>query len=207
MDPNQSTNLFPQEDPRADMIRREMYRRSEDTIMVNNPTDEDFTVDWDGYRHIIPNRNRDLGWGKGKKAVKRYLAVKYTNDMIVNMINKDNDRKAAEIIVTRADKGQPELTPFEKQAAIYDRLPRTDNDELRKQYKAILFLGIYEEFGKDEPLSVPAKPMDKYLEPYDKELWEGNQRYQAEPTTPIPVTNDADSIDKRKEKMIREVAA
>jgi hypothetical protein len=42
-----------------------MERKSLDTIMVYNPTDKDYMLEWDKRFHRIPARNRNAGFGNG----------------------------------------------------------------------------------------------------------------------------------------------
>lgn len=133
---------------------REMERVSLDWCMIYNPTDKDFFIEWaarDGrpWKYLVPGKNKDIGWGKGKLEVQRYLAIWYCKHMTDQIINDKGQKEAEKILADRREKGSVELTKFEEQKAIWDKTPRTNsNKELGSLYP-ILFLGISREFGQD----------------------------------------------------------
>lgn len=133
---------------------REMERVSLDWCMIYNPTQDDFYIEWaaqDGkpWKYLVPNSKKDIGWGTGKLEVQRYLAIWYCKHMKDKIINDRGQKEAEKLLSIRREKGQPDLTKFEEQKAIWDKTPRTSsNKELAALYP-ILFLGVSREFGID----------------------------------------------------------
>jgi len=77
----------------------ELVARSLDTIRVINPTDKDFILWYNKSgadnipprKEVIPNKNKDIGFGKGKLELPRYLANMYRDKMIVAIINEQRE--------------------------------------------------------------------------------------------------------------------
>src|ERR1035437_7596548 len=123
-------------------LHREMERVSLDWVMIYNPTDEDFYIEWaakDGrpWKYLVSNKKKDIGWGLGKLEVQRYLAIWYCKHMKDKIVNDKGDKLAEE------------LTKFEEQAKIWGKTPRTTSEKELASLYPILFLGITREFGMD----------------------------------------------------------
>lgn len=139
------------DDKNPDAIKREMYRESLDSIRVFNPTDKDFTILWDGFKHTVPNKNKDTGFGKGQKVMPRYLAAKWCRDMKNKIIGDASEEKVREMI----EKASPDLKikyeadPLERQR-LYQMTPGiNDSKEIERIYD-IIWLGIEERYGIDD---------------------------------------------------------
>ena len=89
--------------PQVEKIRRELHRRSLDSIVIYNPLEEDYTVIWDKFRHVVPS--------KSERAFPRYIAMKYIKEITDRLIYKEEDEKIKEHNSKRADRGLPPLTP------------------------------------------------------------------------------------------------
>lgn len=134
-------------------LHREMERISLDWVMIQNPTDEDFYIDWLPWHHLVPNRNKDIGWGKGKLETQRYLAVWYCKHMKDKIINDKGQKEYERMIAERAEKGQAALTKYEEQKAIWEKVPQTNSNTEMAAIYPLLFLGVTREFGMDyQPL-------------------------------------------------------
>ncbi len=152
-----------------------MERVSLDWVMISNPTDEDFYIEWaaqDGrpWKYLVPNKNKDIGWGNGKLEVQRYLAVWYCEHMKNKIIYDKGKKIGEEMLAKRRTEGKPDLTKYEEQALIWGKTPRSSSEsELSKLYPQ-LFLGITREFGvdyapTDQPKGVElVTPEEKALE-------------------------------------------
>jgi hypothetical protein len=140
MDKNQSAQ--------AEAVKREMYRKSQDLIRVYNPTSEDYTLDWDKFKHIVPHKDKDMGWGKGQRVMYRYLAEKYVREIKNKLINEMADGSVQKMLEGMAEVSRTEFLadPYMKQK-LYDKAPRTDNTELIRKIYKICWLGVEEEFG------------------------------------------------------------
>lgn len=156
-------------------LHREMERISLDWVMIQNPTEDDFYIEWaakDGrpWKYLVPNKNKDIGWGSGKLEVQRYLAVWYCKHMKDKIINDQGIAEAEKILTKRQSEGKPELTKYEEQKAIWEKNPRTTSDKEMAKLYPILFLGVSREFGMDyaptdQPLNVDlSTPEEKALE-------------------------------------------
>lgn len=173
-------------------LHREMERVSLDWCMIYNPTSEDFYIEWaakDGrpWRYLVPNKNKDIGWGAGKLEVQRYLAIWYCKHMKDKIVNDKGVAEGNKLLAERRAKGQPDLTKFEEQKAIWEKTPRTtSNQELTNLYP-ILFLGVSREFGMDYTPSQGASvdqstPEEKAIEALK------NKKYNADTTESTPKT-------------------
>ncbi len=91
---NFDPNIMPpqQRDAKHRQAHLEMLYQSLDTVAVYNPTDNDFRVTYDaavsGEAYVVPNKNRDIGYGKGILHCKRYVARLYVNRMGKLLIRK-----------------------------------------------------------------------------------------------------------------------
>lgn len=136
---------------RSDAIHREMYRKSMDSIRVYNPTQKDFVVEWDGFKHIVPSSKKDMGFGRGQRILSRYLAEKYARDMKDHLINTKNNEEITKLIddQPRELRAKYETDPYERQA-LWNRLPRTDDPKKIKEIYEVIWMGVEERYGLDQ---------------------------------------------------------
>ena len=164
-----------------DALFREMERRSLDTFMVYNPTDTDYLLEWDKHYHRIPAKDKDLGFGKGKMELSRYLTEKYAREMKNHLINIMIDTKLAETKAKLLKAGAQDVVlnanlELERQHEL-----RTDNEELIKKYYAQCVLGLVREYGMDAPELAEQKKTDPTKTIEEVTFESMNKRYQ-EPT-------------------------
>lgn len=129
----------------------ELYKESLDTIRVHNPSDEDFTVYWDrmqsNEQYVIPNKNRDIGMGKGNADVPRYVANSYIDRMgskMIQAISKEDWDK------------QKQNYRREEQGVYEERLAIRINDP--KQWDKVLpqlWVGVVKRYQMNEPEPAP----------------------------------------------------
>lgn len=162
----------PKEAARQEAVRREMYRRSMDSIRVANPTPQNYFVEWDGFKHAVP--------ANGQTTLPRYLAEKYCLEMKNKLINEEGQRVGEKMIADRRKKGLPEFTDKSvENREIWDKVPRTNDKKLIEKWYAVLWLGIESEYGLDqEPGNVLAPASSDPLE--DQVLKSLNRRYVPE---------------------------
>jgi len=132
----------------GDAYKRELERHSKDIVMVHNVTDKDYTCVWDKFKHVIPNCNRDIGFGKGNNELPFYIARKYFNEMKDLLINNENEKVVEKLIKAKEKSGGQFETKWHEQA-VWNNLPRTND---RKKVDTLfneLWLGIVREFGLD----------------------------------------------------------
>jgi len=129
----------------------EMYTRTQDIIRVHNPSDEDFIINNDrmvtNESWVIPNKNKDLGKGKGNFDVPRYIAIMYLNRMGTQMISEVSAIKWEEIKKNyRAD----ERGTMEERLAI-----RTNSIPEWKKITPILWKGVVSRYQSGNMEALP----------------------------------------------------
>lgn len=191
-------------------FHQELERVSLDWCMVYNPTDEDFYIEWNNaqgrpWRYLVPNKNKDIGWGKGKLEVQRYLAIWYCEHMKDKIVNDKGLKEAEKVLAARREKGQPDLTKFEEQTQVWGKTPRTTSEQELSTLYPILFLGISREFGMDyAPANQQnvdiASPSEKALEALKGKKYQApvdsteNAPKEAPASAPLPSVEELESI-------------
>lgn len=147
-----------------------MARRSQDRILVHNPTDEDYTIRFDSIGFIIPSRNKDSGHGLGRAVVLRYVAENYRTQMIDLILTVKMDTAVRVENERRASLGQAPMTKFiGGEEPQFTQTLRTDNKEARRKLIPIVWLGLAERYGteakEDSNLGKPKddRPLDDIL--------------------------------------------
>jgi len=153
---------------KSEEIKAQMYKEALDTVEVINILDEDIVIHNDKKRPthtkwIIPNKNKDLGLGKGKQHVPAFIAWRYMElaltKIITEMSHLDWDSKK--------DKYRDEeRSKYEQNLAI-----RTNDKKLRAEIAPKLWGGIVQRYGGDDILEPeierkvanPRQDMKKYL--------------------------------------------
>lgn len=139
----------------------DLYNRSQDICLIHNPDDTDYQFfynrQFNPNPYIVPNKNKDIGFGKGNLEIRRYLANVYVEkkgEQMINAISKaDWDKKK-------------ESYRLEERGTMEERLAlRTNNKELWKKIVPQLFLGVVrrteEELGTGQ--LIPEKTVDHTL--------------------------------------------
>lgn len=120
----------------------ELYYKSQDVIAIYNPTDEDYKITWDaavtGEAFIVPNKNRDIGFGKGILHCKRYIARHYLNTMGKQLIRK---KSIAEWNKVKGQYRLEEQGDFEQKLAL-----RTTDPKAQEEMAKTLWLGVVEKY-------------------------------------------------------------
>lgn len=132
-----------------DAYKRELQRKSLDTLMAFNPTDTEYRVIWDKRIFPIPAVHQDMGYGKGKMQLPRYIAEKYFKEMKDILINKMNTEKAEKMLADHYAKGREELSKHDENLKIHDKGLRTDNDNKVAELYDILNRGVVQEYSAD----------------------------------------------------------
>lgn len=174
---------------KGEQLLRELERRANDEIEVINPTLEDFVVDWEGQYFVIPNTNRDGGYGKGKRVVPRYIAEYYFKHMTDKLINLENDAKLAKEKEAFAKRGEY-FGVKEQQIAL-----KTNDKELRRKHLKTLYGGVKREFGRDEIPEAMVKPQQRDSRSLDQQLLD-----ELEPTKQAESQQPDDFISQIEEK-------
>jgi hypothetical protein len=191
----QDSTLTPKDNPEVEKIRRELQRKSLDQIKCLNPYDEDREVIWAGFRHVIP--------AKGERILYRYLAVKYFRETTDWRINKDEQEAFEKQNEKRAKRGNPPMTPQEREQFDMQYGLSTGNEKKRKEIMTELYGGISEEYGLDMPTGIAPKRKDeRSFEERLLEEMEGATPIQSEPNVIKEKPNS--EIEESKRKLIEE---
>ena len=151
---------------KSELLKREMYRKSQDEIKIYNPTSKDFVIQYDMRYWVVPNNNKDVGYGKGMLVVPRYLANHYFKHMIDALINRDDANSR------RRGKKQYTGNNWKDQEEIKWSI-KTSDENLRKKYLKILWKGVHRRFGLNEvPDEVAKQPARTDTRSLDEQLLE-----------------------------------
>lgn len=137
-----------QESPRAAQLKRELERRSNDTIRVRNITNEDFIVRWGGYAFIVPGKDRDRGQGKGEAVLPRYIATNYVKHMADKILQQELLDAVKNENKRRLESGMAAMNKWEEEY-VFSQPFNINNVDLRRKVIQQLWLGIEEEYGMD----------------------------------------------------------
>jgi len=147
--------------PEQIKLHLDLYNRSQDICLIHNPSDEDYTFfynrKFEPNPYIVPNKDKDIGFGKGNLEIRRFLANQYIEkkgEQMINIISKsDWDSK-------KDNYRQEERGMMEERLAL-----RTNNKELWAKIVPQLFLGVVrrssEELGTGT--FTPEAPVDNTL--------------------------------------------
>jgi hypothetical protein len=178
-------------------LHLEMERISLDWCMIQNPTDEDFYIEWYNtkgtpWRYLVPAQHKDIGYGEGKREVQRYLAVWYCKHMAEKIINEKGQKMWEQMMKERQEKGQESLNEFQQQKAIWEKVPKTNSDQELANLYPNLFLGVTREFGTEYQPDQPYLAQDKSVQESVMEKLK-DKRYGTETTATVkkvkPVEN------------------
>jgi hypothetical protein len=170
----------------SDAIKREMYRTSLDSIRVYNPTDTDFTIVWDGFKHTVPSKSKDTGFGPGQRVMPRYLAMKWCRDMKNKIMGEESEKKVQEMIASASQdmKIKYEADPLERQK-LYGMTPTiNDPKEIQRIYD-IIWLGVEERYGIEQESTQAGEVEDQ--RPVEEQILDSLNR-PVKKTAPIAAT-------------------
>lgn len=140
----------------VELAKRELARRALDTIRVYNPLDHTFAFMYDRYWHRIP--------AKSYKDLDRFLAIHFFKKICDFMIGQQIMTKGEELKALREKQlGKQYTDKYEENLQIWDRTPKLNDPELIEQIKAVVLVGVVEEYGADEPepeQRIPDAPLD-----------------------------------------------
>jgi len=189
-------------------VKREMYRSSMDLIRVYNPTDEDFSIIWGEFKHVVPNKNKDIGYGKGQRVVQRYLAMWYLKHMADHIINQKQDAELRKVHAQLEKEGVEDSLLKANQLVERKRELRTDNQEEIKKIAEVIWLGLEERFGLDEQMAGATKAEIQDQRPIHEQIADTLKNKRVAPVeTAEPVRNTTEyPINKAKKKLVEEVS-
>lgn len=175
--------------PQFDAWQREQYRKSMDTILVYNPLNEDYICYWDKYPHMVPGREKDIGFGKGKMQLARYIAEKYMLEMKNKIISAKADLILAESKEKRKEKGLS-VDPYEVNAEILNAVLKTNDEKQIEEIYKILYVELVKEFGLyDNDVLVKEEKLDQRT-PEERIMEKVSSRIEPSNYTKAPTIED-----------------
>lgn len=191
---------------RDEAVKREMYRTSMDLIRIYNPTDEDFSIMWGEFKHVVPNKNKDIGYGKGQRVVQRYLAMWYLKHMADKIINDRQDQELHKLHEKLEKEGTEDALLKANQTIERRRDLRTDNQEEIKKIAEVIWLGLEERFGLDEQMAGAEKATIQDQRPVHEQIADTLKNKRVEPVQASQTEKATEyPINKAKKKLVEEV--
>jgi hypothetical protein len=127
-----------------EISRREIQRKSLDTIRVFNPLANPFRFQWDGFWHSVP--------ANGTKDLPRYLAMHYFKKIAEYMIGQQALKEGEELLKLREKQfGKTFIDKYEENKEVWDRVPKMNDPDLLTAIRDTVVLGLVEEYGYDMP--------------------------------------------------------
>lgn len=153
--------------PQQATTLREMARKAQDRIRVYNPTDADYTIRWDGIGFVVPARLKDNGNGGGQSILPRYIAQNYVKHMTDKILGEKMITAIKSENLRRQGTGQASMNQWEERIQ-FDTQFRIDNPDARRMVLEILWLGIEEEYGMEDPVreqdqAYDPRPVDEQI--------------------------------------------
>ena len=177
------------EKPEIEQLRRELKRKSLDTLIIYNPLDEPITTIYEGYRHVAPP--------KEESTFPRYIAEKLMREYIDRMINEEEQTAVNAENEKRRKRGVEIMNPEERWTFATRKL-LTDNQEKRMNYMKTIYRGISKEHGLDiqEPEAVKRDSRttdEKLLAQLDAEMGI------------VPPLPEIDEVEDKKEELLEKI--
>lgn len=155
-----------------EQVRRELERKSHDVWRVYNPLDTSvnapqvgrnnsyvdhgyFVFYYDGYpNRVAPKMTKDMEF---------FRVRKYFEAISAFMIGQLQQIKGTEMLEKHAKQGQGDyLDKYVENVNVWDKVPRLDDENLLKQIRDEVIIGLVEEYGMDlaPPSSAPMERTD-----------------------------------------------
>lgn len=145
--------------PEQQAALKELQRRANDRLRVQNLLDDDYYVEWDLYgsggRFLVPGKIRDIGYGLGQAVHPRYIAFKFFKELSQIMlsaemqmaIEEENEKRRAtgkDAMGKTLDDGKEGELHF-----VMSHNLRPNNPEKLMELLPKVILGVEEEWGMD----------------------------------------------------------
>lgn len=202
--------------PEQQQALKELARRANDRLRVQNLLDEDYFVAWDMYgsggRFLIPARTKDIGFGAGQAVHPRYIAFKFfkevSNIILSNEVNAAIDAEN----MRRKDMGRDEMDKTEaggKEGELHFVMShglRTNNQDRLIELLPKVILGVEQEWGMD---ALPYQKSEDRIK-WDNVMAMVNRPVQKVDSAPIepvdmPPTNTTPEQEVRTEDALADV--
>ncbi len=126
------------------IFHSEMERRSNDLVIVFNPTKKDKVILWD--KAVAPKVWRVKS--KEEEIVPRYIMIKYLKEMIVEMVYNKVDIETRKENERRIEAGLQPMNKWHEQW-IFEIGKLADAEKTSEKVVGLLYRGLYREYGID----------------------------------------------------------
>lgn len=149
----------------------ELQRRSQDRILVHNPTDKDHIERWDrsftNVAYTIPNKDKDNGRGLGNAVIPRYIAENYVRHMMDEILGGKLYDAIRQRNKELKEKGEAQMTKYmggDEETYVFSLLSTKQQD--MRDLIPTLWVRVDEEYGMNtEEMAEIEKPEIK--DPYE----------------------------------------
>jgi hypothetical protein len=175
-----------------EMTRREMERKSLDTIRLYNPLEHAYRYMVGGFWHSVP--------AKGYKDEPRYLARMYFKKIAEYMIGLQAAEQGEKLKAIREKQlGKTFIDKYEENIEIWNKVPRTDDPELLKKIKEVVIVGLVEEYGMEAPPEMPADQVKTAdMRPLSDQIFDDFEKEEKRISEEAPVETKKYPINKAK---------
>ena len=129
---------------------KELERRSNDRVIIRNPTNQDFPLTYNNLVHTVPSVDKDLGFGPGSLEVSRYLGMHYLKHMTDKIMMDRIDVAVRAENKRREGAGMPRLTHWEERKPFEDAIAKPQDPKQRAEVMKALYGGVVKEFGRGD---------------------------------------------------------
>ena len=200
------------------VIKRELEKRSQDTVLVRNPLQTEHTERWNGMVYRFPPITVKTSYGYGVSAVSRFIGENYLKHMTDKILFAENDAAVDKENAKRAELGQLPMTKYMggEQEQYENRINILKNPTKRATILEQLYIGVYEEFGKEDTLVQPVSastrnPLhatDEFMFMFNKDKQGAREPFEAvvsEPKEESEDTKSARNIERKKKELVEEL--
>lgn len=135
--------------------QKELERRANDLLIVYNPSDKDYVIEWDRRDGVklfrVPS--------KKEAVLVRYIAEKYLREMYEKLIIDKADKSVREENEKRVIKGMAEMTKHNEQLRFESKFYNQDSREA-KELLSVLYVGVQQEYGIDRSMPEESQEID-----------------------------------------------
>lgn len=185
-----SLNSIPAADRSQAQIKQhlDMYNETQDIWLIHNPDEQDYAFFYnrafEPNPYIVPGCNKDIGFGKGNLEIRFFLAKKYAEKKMEQMIDA----------ISKADWEKKKANyRLEERGTMEERLAlRTNNRQLQEKILPQLLIGrvrrATEEIGMgdvqfEKPVDPSLSPVEQIMERLklkDKDIFSAHVAQQEE---------------------------
>lgn len=178
----------PRESERSILIKRGLEKRSQDEVIVINPTNQEFEVIYNLIRYRVPANQEDRGFGNGKTVLSRYVAENYINNMATKILNEQVQTAVNKENERRVQAGQLAMNKWEEQPTFESKLGILFNPDKLNEVRMSLYGGIFKKFGEEDVLMGQKKKQEIQVTDISKLMMDLDRKGS------IPVISNVDKV-------------